>query len=117
MKVRKLFKWAKGSDAIMLLEKEGGINVMNLKVNENELYYMPYNGGLIDISQHEVLSQCILESGERLGKSNGGEVLSEEKKEYSNLRICKHCGREYSIIESEAEDKENYCCVACEWGF
>ena len=42
-------------------------------------------------------------------KASGSKA--KEKKE------CRQCGRKYTMQESEAEMKEFFCCIACEYGY
>lgn len=113
-----MFKWAQGKNSISLLEKEGGINSLKWKDNEEAIFYMPSTGGLIDISQHEILSRCIKECGQRIGEIEDecANINNIEKLKYNEIRVCKHCGRQYHEIESEATDKSDFCCIACELG-
>ena len=35
----------------------------------------------------------------------------------SGENICSQCDRKYTIQKSEAEARQHFCCVACEWGY
>lgn len=31
--------------------------------------------------------------------------------------ICQHCGRKYDIKDSDSNNPEKFCCLACEYGY
>lgn len=32
-------------------------------------------------------------------------------------RVCQNCGRKYDPSDSDADDKDSFCCKACEYGY
>jgi uncharacterized phage protein (TIGR01671 family) len=51
----------------------------------------------------------------------GKEVKSEDSCKYYQSDVieytCQQCGRKYEIIDSDAGDREKFCCKACENGY
>lgn len=51
----------------------------------------------------------------------GKEVKAEDSCKYYQSDVieytCRQCGRRYEITDSDANDREKFCCKACEYGY
>lgn len=51
----------------------------------------------------------------------GGKVKSEGSCRFYQSDVieytCRNCGRRYEITDSDADDREKFCCKACEYGY
>ena len=63
---------------------------------------------LVNMEKHNTIFDSIVDGIEP--------ELREEVRREINKRTCRNCGREYSPLDSDAEEKEFFCCLACEMG-
>lgn len=45
-----------------------------------------------------------------------GEVCEFERNPIMGY-TCHHCGRKYDIMDSDSNDPDKFCCIACEYGY
>ena len=84
-----IYKWAQGDGAIELLKKEGGIDSYGLSCESEGIFYMPYNGGIIEYMYRSFETT---ENGIPFIKSHGievkpEEILNEKEKEYLSFVV------------------------------
>lgn len=51
------------------------------------------------------------------GFVKGAEWEKRQEKKRNGIKICHQCGRKYDPFDSDADNKEMFCCYACECGF
>ena len=87
-----IYKYASGSNAISLLEKENGVNLFNFEAErDNTIYYIPYNGGIIDRCPFARAEYYIMDNGKEIKRK---EIIEPKERDFL-YHLCSPFMKEY----------------------
>ena len=97
MEKKKIYKWARGKDAIKLLEKEGGKNYYDFLPSQR-VFYIPYEGGIIENSYDYDVKNYVTSQGIEIKPK---EILDDVERKYLS-NVCRPFLKDVLYIVKEA---------------
>ena len=104
------YKYAEGFGALEALRKEGGDNPKCCLDNDEDIFYMPYNGGAIECTP-SICGVYVMDHGERINIDPNADILSESEREYLSS-VCRPFLKDVECISKIISYKSSrYCCL------